>query len=115
MGNSDTIKDDFPQLKIVRTDATTGTDATETITVGSYKLSLYYSDKLTGEWVKVPTEKAQETNKLNANYMAYATQGSWEIQKRPVVVTPNLANTQLFCGLPHDGAFYFRRRNEGKA
>lgn len=94
LGNSDTIKDDFPQLKIVRTDATTGTDATETITVGSYNLSLYYSDKLTGEWVKVPTEKAQETNKLNANYMAYATQGSWEIQKRPVVVTPNLTNTQ---------------------
>ena len=96
LGNGDTIEDedDFPQLKIVRTDATTGTDATETITVGSYNLSLYYKDKLTGEWVKVPTEKAQETNKLNTNYMAYATQGSWEIQKRPVVVEPNLTNTQ---------------------
>ncbi|MBQ8178347.1 MAG: hypothetical protein IJ033_04055, partial [Clostridia bacterium] len=88
--NGDTIKDDFPEFKIIRTDKTTGNDATETITVGVYDLTLRY--KVGESYSDVAIGSQSPTTALNANYSVYATEGSWTITKRPIIVAPNNQN-----------------------
>ncbi len=85
--NGDDINASFPEFKIIRTATQGGNDATGTITVGSYNLTLYY--KSGSDYEVVPTNALSPTTALNANYSVYATRGSWTITTRPIVITPN--------------------------